>query len=72
MYYSRLVLSIYLEEKEDQSSYLECIKPYKKPSIDGFFLLNLISSIWLQWLKHVDIPLGINAGMHPEFLHRYR
>ena len=41
--------------KEDQSSYLECIKPYKKPSIDGFFLLNLISSIWLQWLKHVDI-----------------
>lgn len=30
MYYSRLVLSIYLEEKEDQSSYLECIKPYKK------------------------------------------
>ena len=37
MYYSRLVLSIYLEEKEDQSSYLECIKPYKKPSIDGFF-----------------------------------
>ena len=72
MYYPRLVLPIYLEEKDDQSSYLEPSRPIKKPSCDGFFNLNLISSIWSQQLKHVDILLGINAAIHQEILHRYQ
>lgn len=73
MYYPRLVLPIYLEEKDDQSSYLEPSRPHKKSHhVMAFFNLNLISSIWSQQLKHVDILLGINAAIHQEILHRYQ
>lgn len=38
----------------------------------AFPVKKITSLIWSQWLKHVDIPLGINAGMHQEFLHHYQ
>ena len=50
MYYPRLVLPIYLEEKDDQSSYLEPSRPHKKPSCDGF----LIKSYFIHLVTTVE------------------
>ena len=50
MHYPRPVLPIYLEEKEDQSSYLERSKPYKKShhlmafSLKNYFI-NLVTMV---------------------------
>lgn len=44
MYYSRALLPIHLEEKEDQSSYLEPINSYKKSHhLMAFFDFEIIS-----------------------------